>query len=256
MKIVSFNILSDDYVDFHDKAFLSRYYNRMSSDVLRLENRLPRLLAKLRDLDGDVVLLQEVMTQARKALIEHFPRYYVGPIAYHEFALDQINQNRTGNLVMIRKSICRKPPAFSSFSIGFGYSVASARVQLDNGWATFHSVHLIDTPEKFQQAYDLLKHIAPKSDLVVVGGDFNSKSKRLHAPFKAMFYDAIQLDQAAYHFGTYLCEKPMIDYIYSTRPFSAAVIDNSPVMDSTRQSCFRRTLDEFGSDHYPVIAEI
>lgn len=261
MRLVSFNILSDDYVDFQDQKFLRRYYNNMPPERLQWSHRKARVIAKMRELKADIFLLQEVMVEARTSFQRHFSDYYIGPLAQHEFQLDGINFNRTGNLILVRKSLCRQPPTFWSVPIGLGYCVAVAQLtwRKPHGpcrQAAIFSVHLIDTPQKVQQVGRLLALVDqfPACD-EIVGGDFNTKARRIHARLEHRFYSSVRVDQADRHYGTYLCERPMIDYIYTSLPAYHSHIDNGPV-NSDRQTCFVRTLDEVGSDHYPVIAEV
>lgn len=261
MRLVSFNILSDDYMDFKDEKFLRRYYKGLSPERLTWRYREARVLAKMRALKADIFMLQEVMVEARDSFQRHFGDYHISPLAQHEFHMDGINFNRTGNLVMVRKSVCRRPPEFWSVSIGLGYSVAVARLtwRVPHGHcqhAAIFSLHLIDTPQKFQQVGSLLALVDqfPECDLIL-GGDFNTKSRRVHTRMEKRFFSSVRVDQADHHYGTYLCERPMIDYIYTSLPAHRSRIDNGPVK-SDRQTCFVRTLDEIGSDHYPVIAEV
>lgn len=261
MRLVSFNILSDDYVAFQDQTFLRRYYPNLDADQLRWCHRAERVVAKMKALHADLFLLQEVMEEARATLQRRFRDFYVGPLARHQFQEDHINSNRTGNLIMIRKSLCRTQPEFDAVPLGQGYNMAVAQLT----WTVPHgpceqavvfSLHLIDTDAKFQQVNHLLRVVDRFCACdIVLGGDFNTRSRRVHQRLERRFFSSVSLDQADLHYGTYLCKRPMIDYIYTSLPAHQAYIDNQPV-NSDRRTCFIRTLEEIGSDHYPVVADV
>ncbi len=252
MKLVSFNILSDDYIEFQNTRFLRTYYKGIPPDMLRMRNRLPHVLRKLKELDADIYMLQEVMTDVRDEFRRQFRNYHVGPIAYHHFKQDDANSNRTGNVIMVRKSIGK--PVFWPASLGRGYAISLCKLKWtapygDCQEALVASIHLDDTRYKYIQAQhllDLLEGYQPCD--VILGGDFNTASKKLHGAVREYF----DQDVSATLPGTYLCKAPTIDYIYTTLPVKSVLIDNQPLTDA--DSCPVKTLLEFGSDHHPVSA--
>lgn len=265
LRLVSFNILSDDYVDGQDPRFMKRYYNGLPSHVMQWSSRAGAVMKTLASLNADVFMLQEVMTAARSQLVAAFPDYYVGPLAYHHFQVDHINHNRTGNVVMVRRAVCRVRPTFWAEPLGYGYHMAVATFQWRQPLALERpcvdaavlSLHLSDSPQKHAQVRRLMSTLEPFHECdLVVGGDFNTTSKKVHRLLNRRFFSSsIHTDQADHHYGTYLCARPMIDYIYTSFRVRQVHIDNDPV-NSDRHTCFVRTLGEIGSDHYPVTAEV
>lgn len=247
MRIVSFNILSDDYVDFNNQAFLHKYYRGVKPAMLAWKARKRRIVQKIKQLDGDIYLLQEVMRGARVTFKRHFSDYHVGPIAYHALPIDKTNRNRTGNMILIRKSLCNTSPTFKTADIGYGYKISVAIIKE----LVIVSLHFIDTHKKYQQAKNLQKILQAepiRDNQLIVGGDFNCKSVKM----AKMFQDLVKNKTVCKSSGTYLCQRPMIDYIYTSLPVKTCAIDNGP-MDSP--SCRATTLESVGSDHYPVIID-
>lgn len=254
MRIVSFNILSDDYIDFDDRKFVRRWYNDIDPELLRLSNRLPTLLTKLEKLKADVFLLQEVMHEARDAIMERFGSdFSVGPICLHSLDRSNTNHCRTGNMIMVRYQPNYKRVHFGRGALQYGYAYATAKItwRHTQSTLTLFSIHFSDVwKERSEQsnAFITLLDREVKGDLVI-GGDFNTHSRVTHAPFQRRFHTSIQFPK-----GTYLCERPMIDYIYSTIQPKFADVDNEPLEHVG--TCYDRTIRDYGSDHYPVIAEI
>jgi len=279
MRIVSFNILSDDFVEFQDSKFIKRWYNGIDPERLRLHNRLPKLLQKMESFHSDVFLLQEVMPGARQAIYEHFgDTFYVGPVTRHNMP-SVPKAEHSGNMVMVRKSLCHKRPQFYIGTMGVHapskdeYTYASALVVWRHSKSAQRSrslqrsrssqssylppsflvsLHFSDVQtERAQQARKFLRDLdqfGPGVDMII-GGDFNTHSQSLHKRFQRRFYSSIKVPT-----GTYLCENPMIDYIYTSAPIKAARIDNQPLEHPG--TCYDRTIRDYGSDHYPVVADI
>jgi hypothetical protein len=76
----------------------------------------------------------------------------------------------------------------------------------------------------------------------------------MHRPLEARLCNSVQ-PATDHHRGTYLCQRPTIDYLYTTFPVQHACIDNAPVT-RPRTTCFTDTLQHIGSDHYPVVADV
>lgn len=255
MRVVTFNILSDDYVEFENTDFSKKYYQGLDTSFLQWSNRQQRVTEMIRDMDADVYLLQEVMTKARQHFVNVFGKtYWIGLIAYHSFALDNVNKNRTGNMIMIRKGGGgSKKPLFSDFEIGFGYRVA----QCSTDFFDIYSIHLMDhTVNKYRQLGPLIEHIHGNrihKRHIIIGGDFNTSAKRLHS----MVEKRLQVHSAPTSVdGTYLCDRYTIDYIYSSLPMTDYVIVGKKVKDQQRRFCSHNMIAEIGSDHYPVQATV
>jgi endonuclease/exonuclease/phosphatase family metal-dependent hydrolase len=278
LTICSFNILSDDYVNLRGKgsaAFMRRYYPTVDKSLMPLSERLPKIIAHMKKIDADVFCLQEVMAKARRALVEAFPDFYVSALARHKLLLDDINKNRTGNLVLVRKTAHHRSSTNATPHVlsdakshtrslqheGYVYSEVSCLYGTRR--IIVLSIHLTDTPAKYQQITELLKvcrRHKTAGATVICAGDFNTSSKRMHQQLTRLgFESVIPRTTTKIERGTYLCERPMIDYIYVLSPESVSLdgsIDNSPITNPGVDGCFETTLKLLGADHYPVRGSI
>lgn len=253
MQIVTWNMLSDDYIDFKDPSFIRKYYREIPTNDLKIRKRLPILLKTIASQKADVYCLQEVMTKTHEALLLRFSAdYHIGPLVKHRFKRNESNYNRTGNCIMIRKRF--GSALFASFRLRDDqlwphfeyYSVAVATTP------TFliYSVHFADDSTKFAQARDFVNRVEfnqqrhPEKQ-VIIGGDFNTSSHKMHNMFSGFFRISQQHPN-----GTYLCNKNQIDYIYSSRSTR-----EKPVICRSPAPCdYQNVVKEFGSDHVPVLA--
>ena len=110
-----------------------------------------------------------------------------------------------------------------------------------------YNVHLDDISEAVREHE--LEQIIATFDLnkkIIVGGDFNTDNKTLHNRLKRMKFEPGSVQEPN---GTYICEKPMIDYVY-VYGFSDSVghVNNSV----SKSNCYKKTIKKYGSDHYPV----
>ena len=259
MKVLSFNVLSDEYLEFNNPKFLERWYPNIKPEDLRLKNRVPAIIETIKFMDADIVCLQEVMVPLRLLLIKMFPDFYVSKLAVHQFM-----EKKSGNLVMLRKSnFDMKSIIEVPSEIGRGYAqmtviahpIKNKKVQLKP--YVIMSLHLIDTAYKFEQA-KLVKElfdIYKKGTKIIVAGDFNTNEAKIHNIFTGIGFKSGINPKVKYR-GTYLCEKPMIDYIYATGfKKITAFVYNEPTKCSAA-SCYISTIRKYGTDHYPIYAAV
>lgn len=257
MKVLSLNVLSDEYIEFNNTKFLERWYPNIKANDLRLKNRITTLIETIRYMDADVVCLQEAVTPLRNVLVRLFPAYYVSTLAKHQFG-----EKKSGNLVMLRKSMFDIPTVAEQISdIGKGYHQITVLAKPIKGDKistkpmAITSIHFSDTTAKYGQAVVMAKLLSVYKGKVIIAGDFNTNQEKLHSIFTGSgFKSGVHANTK--HRGTYLCEKPMIDYIYA-KGFKkiTAVLHNEPTK-CTAAVCYISTIKKYGTDHYPIYAVV
>jgi len=249
MRVVTWNVLSISYIDFTD---LQRDYPTIDPSDLRLSKRLPVILRQLKRLDADLVLLQEVTPQVREALQKRFgDQYEVGPLAAHR--AKESGGTSSGNVVLLRHGMFGPTKYETKFFGGSQSATGFTFTSWQDKPLVIANVHFDwqNHARRKREARGLLRYLREisQSSVLVVGGDFNSNDDTLHRKFVS-FHSLVQR-----HGSTFLCENPMIDWIYVKGAQSkGGHILNEPVRH--RSTCFQRSIRNIGSDHYPVVGEI
>ena len=230
MRITTFNILADEFVK-PNKKFMDKWYPTIKYKDLKMKSRFHTILKYIK---GDIILLQEVTSRVRQQLFAKFGNtYIVLPLSKHKTG--------TGNLTLVRRNLF-KNVTHKTFYVG---ELAVGLTETDE--IDIYNVHLDDISEVAREHE--LEQIIAKFDLdkkIIIGGDFNTDNKTLHNRLKRMKFEPVTVPEPN---GTYICEKPMIDYIY-VYGFSGSVghVNNSV----SNSNCYRKTIKKYGSDHYPV----
>lgn len=257
MRILSLNVLSDEYIEFNNPKFLARWYPNIKPNDLRLKNRISDLIETIRFMDADVVCLQEAVTPLRNVLVRLFSSYYVSTLAKHQFG-----EKKSGNLVMLRKTAFDATTIVEQISdVGKGYAQITVLARPIKGTKimtkpiAITSIHFSDTTAKYGQAAVMADLLSIYKGKVIIAGDFNTNHTKLHDIFTgAGFKSGIHANTK--HRGTYLCEKPMIDYIYAKgfKKISTS-LHNEPTK-CTAAACYISTIKKYGTDHYPIYAVV
>src|SRR3989344_6107649 len=140
MKILSFNILSEDYINIQD-------YPHINPKFLSTSYRLPIIKKLLFTINPDIICLQEVHEKVYTHLKKKFSDYYVSPLAKLNLKADDINKNKSGNIILIKKKLFEKElrnPFYNIYNIRYGYNVLEAVLPGLN----IYCVHLIDNNRK------------------------------------------------------------------------------------------------------------
>jgi len=256
LKIISFNILGEPFIDYSD---LSVDYPNVSAKTLKLKTRLPKILAYLDKSKADIMMLQEVTPATHKIIKAHLVDYRVFPLSKHQTEEAQTKGNAYGNTTVIRKTLCKKtkhlsltvPYIGSTFDIT--YTDISEPSLRSEQRVLFVNIHLdSDQSERKRRAEIklLTQYLKPHlgalpsvgTYVIVLAGDFNTNNKITHKKFNK-FTSVVKNPK-----GTYLSEKSMIDwiYVYGGRVIDGKV-DRPEVGDNTTP------LKKYGSDHYPVV---
>jgi endonuclease/exonuclease/phosphatase (EEP) superfamily protein YafD len=230
--VTSFNILADAFIE-QDNKFLERWYPSIDKKDLKMSNRFDTLIQYIY---GDIILLQEVTPWIRRRIynILH-SKYIVLPLSVHKSKTET-----TGNLTLIKKHIF-KTIKYSTF---YTNNKAVSITYADN--ICIYNIHL-DDKSKISR-YKELKHIISTFEghkKIIIGGDFNGNEKSLHLLLNNFTLNIKKK-------GTYLCETPMIDYIYAYGFKSVkGFIDNN-----IQKNCYINTIKKYGSDHHPIYSTI
>ena len=231
MIITSFNILADVFIDFKNPEI---YYPTIKKEMLKMKNRFNTLIKYIR---GDIIMLQEVTPYIRNKLVSIFnDKYVVLPLSIHIS-----NIGNTGNLTLIKRQKFKKISHNTIYVNNNAVSIVNAD-ELD-----IYNIHLDDTSNVIRKKE--LKYIVStfnKKRKIIIGGDFNSNSKKLHQLLKDFKLNIPPK-------STYLCESPMIDYIY-VYGFTKSVGYIHNTIDTKK--CYQKTISKYGSDHHPVYAKI
>lgn len=243
MKVLSFNILADQYIDYYD---LQRDYPTINESDLKLEKRMPKILSYVKKIDADIVFLQEITPQTKKMFAKNFPDYKLTPLAKHKYS--EGGSYNSGNMTMLKKSMFKKISNKSMF-LAKTYNVfLITDCEYEGEPLTLINIHLDWEKEELRtkEAIALNKYLT-KHKRCIVAGDFNTDADITHSKFKKLESAVMK------NTSTFLCENTMIDYIY-VRGFkvSMGMVDNRPIED--KRNCFIKTIKLYGSDHYPVIS--
>ena len=233
MIITSFNILADVFIDFHKPEV---YYPTIDKLTLKMKYRFNTLIKYIR---GDIIMLQEVTPHIRRKIMTIVGHHYIVlPLSVHKS-----DTETTGNLTLIKKNKFKTIYHSTLYINKNAVSVVNA----DN--IDIYNIHLNDVSNVIRTKE--LKFIIStfnknKNKKIIIGGDFNSDNEKLHS----LLSDFKMNIEAK---STYLCESPMIDYIY-VYGFKKATgfIDNT----INNKNCYSNTIKKYGSDHHPVYVTV
>lgn len=246
LKVVSFNILAEQFIDYKD---LSADYPGVPAKVLKEAQRLPKIFAFLIKSSPDIALLQEVNPKVLLLIKAKFAKYYkIFPLALHHTEEAKMKGNAYGNLIMVKHGICTnaKQTVYRVPKLGSAFAVVNCII---NGRAaTLINIHL-DADEETEakriiEVRALMRFIKPllATNAILISGDFNTSDRKTHAMFKEL--NPIVEDPM----GTYLDVPAMIDWIYVRNLY---VVKGHVVRPARGNAA--TPLKKYGSDHYPII---
>lgn len=249
MKVVTWNILADQYIDY---ANTQRDYPTVPAQDLRLSKRLPVILRELERIQADLVLLQEVTPAVHEKLLKRFGRTYeIGPLATHR--AKEEHGTSSGNVNLLKRSVFGATKFETKFFGGSQSATGIAFVKYPEPFL-IANVHFDweNHARRKREAAGLLRYLRRHENpkvAVIIGGDFNTDQDDLHRKF-ARFTSLVTKSES-----TFLCEKPMIDWIYVLRVVpSNGTVHNEPVRNPA--TCFQKTIRSKGSDHYMVSGQL
>lgn len=260
ISVMTFNILAENCVDFINP---SEYYPHINPKDLKMKNRLPGIVKKIREHNCDIVLLQELTYDVRDKLVKMLPEYLCTKLAINN--LHEPKHLHWANMTLLKKGAFAGIKHIVQFlhTSHTAYSTLVCKHVASGQKCIIMNVHY-DAEFPNVRRYEngaLLKFLSNymKGWVIVVGGDFNTDDPTLHARYNNKMISAIPKKNAS---STYLCEAPMIDYIYTKGiKIDRSFIDNDAfcngksgckVKEKTAQ-CMKRTISSVSSDHYPVV---
>ena len=233
IKILSWNILADEFIK-------QRYYPMIPAEILvNRHERQRQIISTLKQLDMDVLLLQEVMQGEYNRLAQTFER------THHLLRSKNIKwqgkPSYSGNVILLRKSLFTLP-AIMPLDFGLGVQCTYQKRPL-----YIFNVHLDDISHatRMKQFAEL-----PIASPVIIGGDFN---ENYQAQRPSELYQHIKKAglKIVNHKPTYSIERKMcIDNILVkglTLKHQSAYVPDDFQGDVVRQFI------TYGSDHLPVV---
>ncbi len=256
LNVMTFNILADICIDF---ANPSEYYHGIKVEDLKIERRLPKIHEHLVEVAADIIMLQEITPDVRDFLIKNMPDYTVEAFSRHidetlPAAQTKGRANAYGNTTILKKGLFTNIKHSTKYlnNSGTAFDITECIHKETKKPILIINLHLdsesgILRSSESESALNFLKPYY-KTHCIIVAGDFNTDDATLHKKYNK-FESAVKQ-----HTSTYLCEKPMIDYIYFYGfKVLKGKVDNSPC---GKTSCMQKTLLLHGSDHYSVLAEV
>jgi endonuclease/exonuclease/phosphatase family metal-dependent hydrolase len=256
MRIITFNILADHLIDFTD---LQRDYPTIDAKSLAFDKRIATTCKYLSESKADIIFLQECTIPSTKYLAEYLTDYLVSPLAKHDQSKWHGAKTKAyGNTTLLLRSSFTNVKFTTEHlhKSGAAYGITYCTDITSKQPMILVNMHLDSESEKLRQSENssVLKFLSKfyKTHSIIVAGDYNTNSTTLHSTYKD-FVSGITTQENKNQ-GTFLCEKPMIDYIYLygfDKKSITSFIDNKPMKDI--KNCFLSTILTYGSDHYPVI---
>lgn len=239
MKILSWNILAHEFIK-------KRYYPMIPTEVLmNRKERIKQIITTLVHADMDVMLLQEVMQSEYNALVKVFQK------THHLIKGKNIKwqsiQSHSGNLILLRKSLCQ---VNEHISLAFGIAVQCV---YKNRPLLIINVHLDDLSKRkrLNQFKELLPYFSA-NEQIIVGGDFNE-----HYNIKL----PSELYQTAKAAGLKIMNKKPSYYIEKKMCIDTILVKGIALKHSAAQvvndfgSDIPKQFITYGSDHLPVIVD-
>jgi endonuclease/exonuclease/phosphatase family metal-dependent hydrolase len=235
MKILSWNILADEFIK-------KRYYPMIPPEILlNRKQRQIQILLTLKQLDMDVLLLQEVMQGEYNRLVQTFQKTH--HLLRGKNIKWQGKQGYSGNVILLRKSLFSLP-----VEILFEYGIG-VKCTYKNRPLHIFNIHLDDIshPTRMKQIEELITHT---TNHLIIGGDFNEnyQSENPTELYKQIKKAGLKiLNQKS----TYYIERKMsIDNILvkgvNLKHTTAYVLEDF-------QGDIVKQFITYGSDHLPVV---
>ena len=236
LKILSWNILADEFIK-------KRYYPMIPPDILlNRKKRQTQIIVTLKQMDTDILLLQEVMPSEFNALSTTFHKTH--HLLRGKNIKWQDKQSYSSNVILLRKSSFALPLQLIPLKFGLGVQCVYHKRPL-----LIFNIHLddISQPTRMKQLSELLPYMQ-EHEQIIVGGDFNENYQPQSELYKLLKTNGLKVLN---HKPTYFIERKMC-------------IDNILMKGLTLKHTTAHVLDDFdgdrikqfityGSDHLPVV---
>jgi endonuclease/exonuclease/phosphatase family metal-dependent hydrolase len=237
MKILSWNILANEFIK-------KRYYPMVPPEiVLNRKQRQIQILYTIKQMDMDVMLLQEVMQSEYNALTRSFQKTHY--LLRGQNIKWQENKSYSGNVILLRKTLFAKP---TIILLAFGVGV---QCTYKNRPLFIFNIHLDDVshPERIKQVSEIIPYFNA-SEQVIVGGDFNEnyQAKNQSGLYKLLKTAGLKIynRQPTYYIERKMCIDNILTKGIELKHQTAHVVDDFGG-DVVNQFI------TYGSDHLPVV---
>jgi endonuclease/exonuclease/phosphatase family metal-dependent hydrolase len=237
MKILSWNILANEFIK-------KRYYPMVPPEiVLNRKQRQIQILYTIKQLDMDVMLLQEVMQSEYNALTRSFQKTHY--LLRGKNVKWQEKQSYSGNVILLRKALFTNP---TLFLLAFGVGV---QCMYKNRPLFIFNIHLDDVSHqaRIKQVSEIIPYFNA-FDQLIVGGDFNEnyQTKNQSALYKLLKTAGLKIynRQPTYYIERKMCIDNILTKGIELKQPTAHVVDafGGDVVNQ---------FITYGSDHLPVV---
>lgn len=237
MRILSWNILASEWIkkSYYKDADYSMLFNR--------RQRFTKITDLIREVDADIVMLQEVMPQEHKKLIANFEKDYIIS-GLNKIVWQYKSDSKSGNVTLLKRRM------FADHAVKHhskDYGIYTQCIHNNIHYDVFN-IHLDDLSrqKRYEQMDDVNKTLRPNKSVNIIAGDFNQ---------------VYRTDSKFYNINGFMVHNKCATY-YNERNMN---IDNILTRGAKQQIPSRcyvspTTFDEgiklYGSDHLPVITDI
>lgn len=237
MKVLTWNILAAEWVK-------KSYYPGVDTSVI-FDNkaRFARIGKILKEIDADIIMLQEVMPKEYLSLVLLFgKKYFISELKTMVWGYNK--NSESGNVTFLKRSLFPKN-TISHYPLEYG---VYTQCLYKNKPCDIFNIHLDDqSPQKRYKQWDDLHAISRKKDnRIIIAGDFNHEYKKKCKLYNTPGFETHNLCP------TYYIERKMnIDNIL-TKGFQKAPLSKCNWYPTRVEDGFK----EYGSDHLPVLVEV
>lgn len=246
MRIISWNILSNEFIRKKD-------YPMINSKILfNRQQRLENIMRILINLNGDIILLQEVMQAEYNVLYKFLNNNY--HIIRGKNMSWYGKKSYSGNVIFLKKCIFFSNPStantkntdFLQVNIDFGLYV---KCYVNNTPLMILNLHLDDST--YQKRLSEIKSISKQLNEphVILGGDFNQNYNK-----ESQLYNLIERAgfKSLINEPTYFVDKKICIDNIMIKGFNARF--HSQVINNFDGDVFKQ-FSAYGSDHLPVVVD-
>lgn len=244
MKILSWNILADEWVDKNDynnsNSKFSNKYDNLLLSLLNRKKRIQIILKHLLKYDCDIIMLQEVMKMEYDMIKELYKNKYkfsdLKSIKWSGFG-------KSGNIIIVRNNICNDLKFF------YRKNYIYAKCLYKHRKFIMINLHLDDINEyvRINQIKNILENI--NHNTCIICGDFNENYNKNKEIYSLLHKNNFHISNKK--INTYLINKPEVIDNVIYRGFE---IINMKIEKNIKDPITQ--LKKYGSDHYPVFVEL
>lgn len=235
MRILSWNILACEWIE-------RKEYKGIDKKILfNREKRFIKVCEILKNLNAEIILLQEVMSEEYEILCCVFKDYIVSGLLQIDWG-EKMKRN-SGNVTLLKRDKFKN----GVLNEYMDYSVITKSIYKGKK-LSIYNIHLSDTSlkERYKEI-NRIRSLSLKDELSIIGGDFNHEYRMNSTLYKIEGYKVHNKKCYTY----YLNRKMNIDNI-----LSKGFKENKENICVKYPETIEKGLKEYGSDHLPIIVEL